>query len=502
MGVEENGSAAALGTNGNHALEHEVVLGGSEGLPTNHEGGGTHHKEGATTEQITDLNGGGGEVTKSSWFKASLLWKGSSTFDSFLLAQAAQAGQGLLTLPSTFAELGFTYGAFFMLLYGVLGAWSVYILTWLYFEFKARMPIENKGHSGRFTFQYHDVIGGLTGRWGNYFTRFFVMSSLFVASVIQLIASASELYYANDNLDKRQWTYVVGALALISVFIPSFGHFRWGAILGVFSATFTAIYLFAAAISHGQIERVSYKRPDDKVVFFAGATYMLYVYGGHGVTIEIMESTRRPHRFKYVYIFVVLYTWLISYPSAIAPYWAFGETIIRQSNAFGILPSSPWRMTAIVLMVMHQSVSFIIFVHPIFLLVEKFARVHHRSMLLRILVRIPVVVLVWFVALAIPFFGPINSVMGAFLLTVVVYMLPLATFMYAYRTKAARQNSVLQLPPFLPSWTLMFLFNGIIVLYILVVGAGFGGWASIANLIRQIHTFGFFSKCYQCPPKA
>jgi auxin influx carrier (AUX1 LAX family) len=48
----------------------------------------------------------------------------------------------------------------------------------------------------------------------------------------------------------------------------------------------------------------------------------------------------------------------------------------------------------------------------------------------------------------------------------------------------------------------MFLLNGIIVLYILVVGAGFGGWASIANLIRQIHTFGLFSKCYECPPKA
>ncbi len=69
---------------------------------------------------------------------------------------------------------------------------------------------------------------------------------------------------------------------------------------------------------------------------------------------EIMESSRRPHRFKYVYICVVLYTWLISYPSAIAPYWAFGETIIRQSNAFGILPKSPWRMIAIVLMVLHQ----------------------------------------------------------------------------------------------------------------------------------------------------
>jgi auxin influx carrier (AUX1 LAX family) len=67
------------------------------------------------------------------------------------------------------------------------------------------------------------------------------------------IGLCSELYYANDNLDKRQWTYVVGALALISVFIPSFGHFRWGAILGVFSATFTALYLFAAALKHGQV---------------------------------------------------------------------------------------------------------------------------------------------------------------------------------------------------------------------------------------------------------
>jgi hypothetical protein len=94
MGEEENGSAAALGANGNHALEHEVGL-GSEGLSKNHGGGGgeggNHKDVGAATEQITDLSGGGGGgVGVKSRFKASLLWKGSSTFDSFLLAQAAQ----------------------------------------------------------------------------------------------------------------------------------------------------------------------------------------------------------------------------------------------------------------------------------------------------------------------------------------------------------------------------------------------------------------------------
>lgn len=50
----------------------------------------------------------------------------------------------------------------------------------------------------------------------------------------------------------------------------------------------------------------------------------------------------------------------------------------------------------------------------------------------------------------------------------------------------------------MPSWMLMFLFNGMIVLWIVIVGCGFGGWASITNFVRQISSFGFFDKCYQC----
>jgi auxin influx carrier (AUX1 LAX family) len=41
--------------------------------------------------------------------------------------------------------------------------------------------------------------------------------------------------------------------------------------------------------------------------------------------------------------------------------------------------------------------------------------------------------------------------------------------------------------------------NAFIVLWIFVVGFGFGGWASMINFIKQIDTFGIFAKCYQCP---
>lgn len=52
------------------------------------------------------------------------------------------------------------------------------------------------------------------------------------------------------------------------------------------------------------------------------------------------------------------------------------------------------------------------------------------------------------------------------------------------------------------SWTAMYVVNTFIVTWILVVGFGFGGWASMANFINQVDNFGLFAKCYQCPPKA
>jgi auxin influx carrier (AUX1 LAX family) len=62
------------------------------------------------------------------------------------------------------------------------------------------------------------------------------------------------------------------------------------------------------------------------------------------------------------------------------------------------------------------------------------------------------------------------------------------------------QNAAEKPPFFLPSWTAMFMINAFIVVWVLVVGFGLGGWASMVNFVRQIDTFGLFAKCYQCPP--
>lgn len=62
------------------------------------------------------------------------------------------------------------------------------------------------------------------------------------------------------------------------------------------------------------------------------------------------------------------------------------------------------------------------------------------------------------------------------------------------------QNAVEKPPKFVGRWVGAFTINVFLVVWVFVVGFGFGGWASMTNFIRQIDNFGFFAKCYQCPP--
>ena len=44
--------------------------------------------------------------------------------------------------------MGITYGVILFIFYGVVGAWSVYLLTWLYAEYKTRSSLERKFPQG------------------------------------------------------------------------------------------------------------------------------------------------------------------------------------------------------------------------------------------------------------------------------------------------------------------------------------------------------------------
>lgn len=79
-------------------------------------------------------------------------------------------------------------------------------------------------------------------------------------------------------------------------------------------------------------------------------------------------------------------------------------------------------------------------VTPLYFVWEKMIGIHNtKSLLLRAVSRMPVILPVWFFAIAFPFFGPINSTVGALLVTFTVYIIPCVAHMVVYRAATARQ---------------------------------------------------------------
>ncbi|KAG6427635.1 hypothetical protein SASPL_111881 [Salvia splendens] len=391
-----------------------------------------------------------------SFSMSNFLWHGGSAWDAWFSCSSNQVAQVLLTLPYSFSQLGMVSGIVFQIFYGLVGSWTAYLISVLYLEYRSRKEKEGVSFKNH-VIQWFEVLDGLLGPYWKAMGLAFNCTFLLFGSVIQLIACASNIYYINDHLDKRTWTYIFGACCATTVFIPSFHNYRIWSFLGLGMTTYTAC--------------------------------------------EIMHAMWKPQKFKYIYLVATLYVFTLTIPSASAVYWAFGDQLLNHSNAFSLLPKTGWRDAAVILMLIHQFITFGFACTPLYFVWEKVIGMHDtRSMCFRALARLPVVIPIWFLAIIFPFFGPINSAVGALLVSFTVYIIPALAHMLTYRKASARQNAAEMPPFFLPSWAAMYAINTFIVIWVLIVGFGFGGWASVTNFVRQVDTFGLFAKCYQCKP--
>lgn len=90
--------------------------------------------------------------------------------------------------------------------------------------------------------------------------------------------------------------------------------------------------------------------------------------------------------------------------------------------------------------VIEQFITFGFACTPLYFVWEKVIGIHDtKSIFMRALARLPVVIPIWFLAIIFPFFGPINSAVGALLVSFTVYIIPALAHMLTYKSASARQ---------------------------------------------------------------
>ncbi|EFJ35797.1 hypothetical protein SELMODRAFT_165549 [Selaginella moellendorffii] len=431
------------------------------------------------------------QSSKQSWFYV-LFLEGTSVFDAWLNSSSFQVSQVLLTLPYSFAQLGFVSGIAYQILYAAMGCWSCYMTSSLYviYREKRAMRANTFVDYEAQSILWYEVLDGLLGSNWKLAGLVVNLGYQILTCVIFLVGCSSLSYLLNSYVDKRTWTILLVFCFILIVFIPRAQHYRIWSCIGIVATSYTAWYITIATIYHGKNSNATHSAPNNTAGYFVGATNLLYTFGGHAVTIEIVDAMKKPEKFKTVYFYCSAYILTLTLPSAIAVYWAFGDSMAHHAYSIVVLPDSMFRVTAIVLMLVHQFMQFGFLSLPVFMKWERLLGIHGSSnYYLKSISRIPVVLVMWFVAIMVPFIGLIDSVVGAVFASFSVYVLPCTAHMI----------SVEQPPSWMPwNWIGMYCVNLAVVLWVLIVGVGFGGWASLVALRHNINSFGLFPQCYQC----
>jgi len=344
---------------------------------------------------------------------------------------------------------------------------------------------------------YHDIIGGLIGEHAKRFTFVVVFFALVGLSTVQIIATSSNFYILYDGIQKRTWSLIWGGLFSLVALVPNFRHYRLLSIVGILTTTYVSWYMTVAAAVIGPEPDVIYDGPRDTEEWFRGMVGLLFVFGGHASNIEVADVMDDHTTYDKSYFYSFIYVFTLTLPNAITAYHTFGSIARYNPNSFNMYPRSPARDFGIVMMSLHQLVAFGLFMGPLFHIWEKFLRVHDKQFWIRVLARLPLCGGIMLIAVAFPFFGAINSVLGAFTTSFTTYIIPLVAFNLVFKSEETAETMAKPLP----KWTKLYLvrrLNWFLAGSLFVFGVGVGGWASVSNFIKQIENFDYFAECYQC----
>ena len=150
------------------------------------------------------------------------------------------------------------------------------------------------------------------------------------------------------------------------------------------------------------------------------------------------------------------------------------------------------------LMIIHAYVAFGLFCGSLFKIWEKMLKIDHKGYWLKSFSRIPVVGFVLLIAVMFPFFGVINSVLGAFSTTFGSYIIPALVYNLHFNSEEAfegKQHNLL----FKMSMSTVKILNWVIIVLTVVLGVVCGGISSIKTMIDNVHKFSLFAACYDCP---
>ncbi|RIA92546.1 transmembrane amino acid transporter protein [Glomus cerebriforme] len=353
--------------------------------------------------------------------------KGSS-FGAYINVTCLMAGTGVLGLPEAINKGGWLSLGLIVMSMIIALYTSIIIIRCLYYNGKSRLS--SYGEIGQHAF----------GTFGRYLVEFFHKITLIGVTVLYLVLAAENLdklaqhYY----LGTTAWTCICAAFVGVPfIFTKTLKEVVSISIFGTFATLFCIIAIVILSFADWSNVRNSPDPPSHKILDLSGIPISLatisFSYGGNNVFPHIEESMQKPRHWNRV-ITAALCTCAAMYSLvAFSGYLVYGNKTLNP--ILKVLPEGLLLTSASVLIIIHVLLTIPILMTSLAIDIEKYLKItrQHRSkvveFLLRAVFRISLILLSVGIAVTIPYFDDIMSLLGAMSTCLFVFVLPVLFYL-------------------------------------------------------------------------
>ncbi|XP_031283440.1 GABA transporter 1-like [Pistacia vera] len=351
----------------------------------------------------------------------------------------------LLSLPYAFASLGWIAGVSCLVIGALVTFYSYNLMS---------MVLEHYAQLGHRHLRFRDMAVHILGpKWGWYYVapiQFIVCYGSVIGNTLlggQCMKTIYLLSTTDGTMKLYEFIIIFGCLMLILAQIPSFHSLRYINLISLFlcltySACVTAGSIYLGNSSKAPKKDYSLNGNTVSLIFgFFNATAIIATTYGNGIIPEIQATLAPPVKGKMFKGLCVCYAvvTVTFFSVAISGYWAFGniaDSLILSNFLEDDKPLLPkWfiLMTTIFICLQLSAVA-LVYLQPTNEVVEQIFsdptsnQFSVRNVIPRVMFRSATIVIATTVAAMLPFFGDINSLIGAFGFMPLDFVLPMLFF--------------------------------------------------------------------------
>ncbi|KXN74026.1 hypothetical protein CONCODRAFT_83148 [Conidiobolus coronatus NRRL 28638] len=347
--------------------------------------------------------------------------KGGSSFGAYFNVVCVIAGTGTLGLSHAIQQGGWISIIFFLITALIAVYTGKLLIECLYVNPDKRLE------------EFPDIGRAAFGTFGFYFVKIFHYSISLSASCLYILLTGRNCFLiASENgsdISQPVWTVIAGIVVLIPVIcLKTLKEVAFIAAVGVLSTLVVIVVVLVGGI----IDMPANLHQTHSVVNGSGFPLALatiaFSYGGNVVYPHVEATMQNPKNWTKVLMFAMLTITVMYFLVAISGYYVYGDSTV--SPILENLPQGAIRLTGLVSITLHVIMAAPIYVCSFSLEQENILKIDTKHMgpkkefFCRAVLRTFIVAILTVIAIYIPFFSDLMSLVGAVANCMTIFIIP------------------------------------------------------------------------------